>query len=113
MLARPELTQAQKDLLRAAEIIEERGHCKAMLEDELGRVCLVGAIHCAGLEGPEGSWERVWTALSVITRGIVGEDIDSSRLIDPSRVRLVRWNNAPERTQQQVIDRLREVAFLP
>jgi hypothetical protein len=41
------LDDASKLLLKAAALIEERGHCKMIREDGSGRMCAMGAIGMA------------------------------------------------------------------
>lgn len=80
-----------KILFRAAQIIERDGWCQDVLVDELGRVCAVGAIDKAQTGDPEamgGNYEPIQKL-----ENLIGADV-------------VNWNNAPERTAEEVIDML-------
>lgn len=88
---------------RAADYIEEHGHTKFILEDAKGRVCLNGAIIKAGggscapralVSIPDG-----WRATMLLVENYLGGPIHP-----------VDWNNAPERTQDEVVAVLRAVA---
>ena len=74
-------------LLEAADIIEQRGHCKGVAEDARGRVCIIGALlHVGG-----NSWTGAWKVL----RNEIGESIGA-------------FNDT--HTKAQVLAKLREVA---
>lgn len=89
---------------KAADYIEEHGHTKYTLEDWDGRVCISGALILAGggSIGPRStvvppSWSEVMK--------LVGRHVGLS-----AAWTVVGWNNAPERTQEEVVAVLREVA---
>lgn len=83
---------------KAADVIEVRGHTKGILSDEKGRVCLYGARNVV-LTGNA----RTFPASAV-------EDEWAKRLGFYNAHHAISWNNAPERTQEEVINRLRERA---
>lgn len=85
-------------LRRAADLIEQRGWCQHRLQDSQGRLCFNGGIMAAigmtnfvnakpliGLPASEFAFERLG-----------GEP--------------AYWNNAPERTKEEVVAKLRELA---
>jgi hypothetical protein len=100
--------------LKAAEILEERGHCKWMLcDEETGRVCVNGALLLAAGAPVEKlrrcDWD-IWldgrsdaVTEAVKAMGFVHEQAGSGSTLESSV-----WNNKPERTQEEVIARLRE-----
>ena len=96
MLTRPELPQVSLDLLAAADVLVKRGHCKFRLRNKEGQVCAVGAILMA-LEGCPNENARQISALGALSLAL-GEST-------------VNWNNRPERTAEEVINKFREVAY--
>lgn len=81
----------RKALMDAAELIRERGHCKGRLEDNLGRVCAIGAIVRASNYDDIGCYAH--THLATFLHSSVGE-----------------WNDAEERTAAEVIAALEGAA---
>jgi hypothetical protein len=85
-------------LRKAAELIEQRGWCRCCYTDSAGRLCVVGALR-ATRNGDAGDpfcdWDQ-HKAFSMLSKCIDGI---------PSR-----WNDAPERTKDQVIAALRAAA---
>lgn len=101
----------QKALLRAANLIEERGLAKHTREDEGGSLCLMGAISMAAI----GT-----TAMPVFKK----TDAECQAALAVNQALLARgvphhltcpngsayWNNEPERTEADVVAVLREAA---
>lgn len=105
-------------LLDAANVIRRDGHCKYVLTDKHGRVCLLGAIYAAVTGQPYyptirfvvdepqklNSLQTAWNAVARATGDAyplwLGHD-------------LAEWNNAPERTAEEVISVLETAAFYP
>ncbi len=84
-----------KVMLKAADYIEEHGHCKHVLCDDKGAVCIRGALIRVG------SFTQLTKAeLRLKEFGIPWNE----------RVGVVDWNNAPERTGEEVIAALRAAA---
>lgn len=90
----------RKLLLDAADLIEERGHCKSALRNEHGQLCLLGAVLVASrgdlsarVRVPDGAV----TAMEYVDRYLDEDAVD--------------WNNAPDRTPEQVISALRNCAM--
>lgn len=83
-------------LFKAAQLIERDGHCKFQVEDDRGRHCLAGAIS-KSISGFATNWdgqsERVGAEFS---RALGFKDIYAA----------ADWNNADERTAEEVIDAL-------
>jgi hypothetical protein len=102
-----ELAEPAKLLLKAADLIEERGHCKWVTCDDLGRLCLRGALRAAESGGQDTSW---WTAGdmalradAIIRRTLGDESVDGDASAE--------WNNADGRTPAEVVAKLRAVAL--
>ena len=94
-------------LLRAAEIVRERGLAKWQLEDTDGRVCIHGAIRIAAYGHSAGA-------------GIGPEEIESCQALckylrqtDAKGIHgygAAEWNNEPGRTADEVIAALEGAA---
>lgn len=84
------LEEWQRLLLRAANLIETHGHCKHVTRDAAGRYCLIEAIAECGVSG----FRKATSAID----DAVGRDC-------------IEWNNAPERTAEEVISTMRRVAL--
>jgi len=79
--------------LKAIEIIEQKGWCQGKLMNNQGEVCMAGAIQMA-------------TYQSVALQG------KALKLMHKTLGTLIsRWNDAPERTKDEVIAKLREIAY--
>lgn len=91
-------------LLKAAETIEKRGHCKNVLQDARGRVCVNGALLIAhfsdatfrDMNFPDPTWGTAMFRLKTVT-GCYLDDIAA-------------WNNAKARTKDEVVSALRAAA---
>jgi hypothetical protein len=94
----PPLTDVQRVLLRAAEIIEERGWCRAAYIEN-GRLCAVGAIATAAEGNAFSLAPRVERAIRSFNDFIGGS------------VRIEAWNDAPGRTQSEIVNALRSAAL--
>lgn len=81
-----------KALSSAADLIEEWGWCQGRFENESGNLCAVGAI---------------WTTR---VRGTDHFDVEYT-FKDALGMSVAEWNDAPERTQDEVVAKLREVAL--
>lgn len=77
-------------MLDAAKYIEKQGWCQYTIRDKKDRVCLIGAFHALG---------------TLIVWPEVARKMGFSFAHDP-----VIWNNAPGRTAEEVIARLRQFA---
>jgi hypothetical protein len=80
-------------LTAAADLIEQRGWCQRKFQDDDGRLCVEGAIY-HGL----AVLDRVCFDAVRILRRHIGDDS------------LIRWNDQPGRTQDQVVAALRAAA---
>ena len=83
------LDEESLGLLKAADLIEKHGHCKYVLRDKQGRFCIWGALIFVGV--PCFSVEKR-------LQKYLGRDS-------------ITWNNAPERTAEEVVSTLRRVAL--
>ena len=94
------LDETSKVLLRAAEILEAGGHCKGSAESN-GAHCLSGAISAAALERRDdwGLYEGHKKAIARL------------RPLIPHWCPVL-WNDAPERTKNEVVAKLRAAAFV-
>lgn len=87
--------EAYEILEQAAQAIVDHGHAKGVLRDDLGRMCIFGAMQyvigdAKGVLGP---------AVTMLGCALGG-----------GTIRVVDWNNAPETTAEQVVAKMREVA---
>lgn len=97
MLARPELDDISKGLLEIAEYIKEHGWCQNRVLDEKGQVCVAGTMHLSRNNLREGNnWDEAKARITKVT----GE------------YNIVQWNNTPGRTKEEIINKLREAAYL-
>jgi hypothetical protein len=99
----------RQHLLKAADEIETYGHCKNQIRNEYGQMCFFGALTHVGFMKKE-VWEKVVDETHkylqlALTEQYVDKHTDKAGQI-------VRWNNAPERTGQEVIDTMRAVATM-
>lgn len=86
-------------LLKAAEYIRERGHCKEQFSDSRGRVCLIGAL----LDMAAGKHIAVYRSALYLLEGYLSDK--SGGLGVPC------WNDAPERTKEEVVAALEMAAL--
>jgi len=91
-----ELPETSRILLRAADLIRKYGHTKGTYRDTDG-FCILGSVMhiCQELR-------RDWTNIYANT---------ISRLPDPDDFVLSVWNDAKDRTAEDVINLLEETAF--
>ena len=82
-------------LTAAADLLEEKGWIRGTGVDDQGRHCLVAALSDAADSFPGG--DAYWPALEAVQQRVPGGWV-------------VRWNDAPGRTAEQVIALLRRVA---
>lgn len=106
-------------LLKAADLLEQRGHTKWTRLDDVGRMCFLGAVEIAqghehgyALGGHDG--EITHEASRVVAQALgLKLRMDDPRKLDGEhdyRGAVVDWNNATERTGQEVIDAMRLTA---
>ena len=96
MLARPELDEAGKILISAADHIEKHGWwCKKHGANKGIKACLMTSI---------------WFS-SNSNEAIKAADRVTHYLGFKNRAEAVQWNDAPERTKKQVVSALREAAY--
>jgi hypothetical protein len=88
------MTKTTADVLDdAADLLERQGWCQVYMEDSDGRHCVVGALSAAAAVAHSrvahaGAENAIWARVGMPTA----------------------WNDAPERTEQEVLDLLRSVA---
>ena len=99
----------QKHLLAAADLIRRHGLAKEIQLDERGSMCLHGAISIAIYGAPYGPTCFGPCQASDAVRAQVVKDgrEDAAR-----GYHAADWNNAPERTAQDVIDLLIRASFI-
>jgi hypothetical protein len=103
---------------QAANEIDKRGLAKHLLTDQAGRVCARGAVFAAVLDRPFTEWDGMAIALGVADDICQTEIAVSEAVADhlglphrsDGKSRLAQWNNAPERTAEEVSSALRETA---
>ena len=80
-------------LYRAGDVLRMRGHAKNYLEDSAGGVCLNGAVNVAAHGTPQ--WELGQFDAEAPIR-------DAASVAIGTNYEAVDWNNAPERTPEEV-----------
>ena len=101
MTSRRLLDPVSRILLQAADYMEEHGHCKQILQNDRGEVCINGALQ-AVMRQQSVSRETFcndWWMASIRISQHIGADP-------------VQWNNAPERKKEEVVAALRGAAFM-
>lgn len=99
-----DLDDTSRRLLKAAALIETYGHAKMTVCDDGGRMCLRGALVAAQgrernvMELDAMNMDRCSQAADLRIAYVVGGDS-------------VGWNNAKERTAEEVISTMRRVAL--
>lgn len=91
-------------LLKAAQIIRERGWCQGSLHLPSGEVCAVGAIEAACED--DGLSDIQMEAQSRLTDHVYGQPA----IRDDKLVYVARWNDYPGRTAEEVIRALEMAA---
>jgi hypothetical protein len=91
-------------LLDAADVVRVHGHCKGAYQDDQYRVCVVGAIGVAAGLGAG------WTGNFQITSGTHRALEACDRLHKFLGAAHIEWNDAPERTADEVMVGLRGAA---
>lgn len=94
--------QAKADLLAAAALVEQRGHCKGSCQDGFGRLCATGALQvvltgCAGMSTDLDTGKlssRYRAALEVAKLEVRKERPDLTDVIE--------FNDAPTTTKADV-----------
>lgn len=115
MLARHEIDEVGHVLLEAADYMETHGHCKHTWRDlKTGNVCALGAIGMS-------TWSNLTTTsqreaikrLSENIPWVKGTYTHASERNPTPTCKIADWNNAPERTSEEVLAKFREVAYDP
>ncbi len=96
-------------LLRAADIVRERGLAKWHLEDDLGRVCVHGAILIATSGDPYGDSQP--GSLEVEACQALCSYLQQSGAEKIYGYGAAEWNNEPDRTADEVIAALEGAAL--
>jgi len=86
----------RQNMLDAADLIEQRGHAKNILEDSNGSLCFVGALSMAVTGYSDAIDLRVGIGIQKMFPFIGQNPVD--------------WNNAPERTKEEVVSAMRACA---
>lgn len=100
---KPELDEASKVLLRAADYIEEHGWCQNEMHTLDGSACLEGAIQYA-ISGRLMRFDEGLESANLFCDALTRIDLAVDR---PA----FKWNDAPGRTKEEVVAKLREVAL--
>jgi hypothetical protein len=92
-------------LEEAANYLAEHGHTKHALMDDEGRVCAVGALRM--VTGSMYGSAPLYPSVIAVAADL-GVDLDNDPIGYSAEGRawnnVVKWNNAPERTGEEVID---------
>jgi hypothetical protein len=108
-LAKPVVDEVGQVLLKAADLIKERGLAKGTQRDTDGSLCVHGAISVAlfgepwKVGGDTEPEERLGAFLASINAPLLRTHALAVIVCD-------YWNNAPERTQEEVIAALEAAA---
>ena len=90
----------QEVLLGAADYLEEHGWCQGVMKDKQGRCCANGAMFEVSVRGaPEEPKEYFFEAQELLM------DYTGTRTVS-------NWNDAEDRTVEEVVSTLRKVALL-
>jgi len=98
----PQLDEASKLLLKAADLIEELGWCQHALSDAKGRLSMSGALMVAHYG---------------VTKKVSDEDHEATIQAAWRKLRrnfycaVPTWNDVPYRTKEEVVAKLRAVAL--
>ncbi len=84
----------QETLLDAADQLERRGWCQGRTVDNEGRMCALGALIAVAGHATHDEW-----LAHVKLQEVVGDRVDL-------------WNDAPERTKEDVVAAFRQAATL-
>lgn len=84
-------------LLEAANILEHSGWCQYAMQDEKGRLCMLGAIKMA-MYMKNVSGEYYQRSVIRVMQHIGGK----------TRYRIPEWNDEPGRTKAEVVKALRD-----
>lgn len=107
------MTSSTDVLLKAAELLGEKGWCQGQSIDNDGRMCAVGAIRSAGQELLGGSmWgNRLDEAGDALDRFFahINDGLKPVSVIDPFQS-IPEWNDNPRRTVEDVILELKRTA---
>lgn len=100
----------RETLLRAANLLEERGHVKYTLKDPNGSMCALGAI----LEAEGYKWNHDWEAEDSLTRPAATAickalGLESKGRWGPQSV-VAEWNNDPAISPSDVMKGMRQAA---
>lgn len=116
-----EITTTTNIYAKAADALEKYGHCKRVLRDEEGRMCLHGAIAYA-LKGnacyPDHKTSSLVIALTPLVEKMATVPFTDPSYFNPSaanadgRPHPVAWNNHEDTTGDDVIKLLREAALV-
>lgn len=113
MLEKPHLDDVSLLILDAVEKLKKHGHTKFIRKDIDGRMCALGALDIA--EGVGNKSEAISRIADHIPHcpwdGHNYEPIYGIHLNDGNKV--AQWNNQPERTSEEVINKFLEVAYDP
>lgn len=98
-------------LLKAASLLEQHGHAKKTMRATDGSMCAMGALWCADSGNTYTLKDRglMDDAALAICKAL-NLQMDRADWRKPPVVAIVQWNNAPERTGQEVIDAMRLAA---
>lgn len=102
MLARPELTQAQKDLLAAADYMDRHGHCQCSLTDDRGSVCFTGSLNAVFTGNPKQSIDLKEKSRFVKAYNLMSNYVE---------MRPVEFNDVSGRTKNEMVQAMREAAY--
>lgn len=101
-----ELDEASQLLLKGADLIETRGHHKGSYTDGT-RLCFRGALNMAASGGASAAYD-LSGASDIASVRFLGRMRDRGHVLPGG---WLKWNDAPERTADEVISAMRMVAL--
>ena len=109
------LNDVGRTLLKAANLMDERGQAKHTVEDQQGRLCIQGAVYMAltgnsSQAGKSGLDEKCFEALAEKIKKIS----DNTAYKDDgcnNTAHVCSWNNRSKCTKEEAVNLMREVAY--
>lgn len=107
------LNDAEKLLLKAADILDKRGLAKCtQLDERTGCMCLHGAISIAAYGKPYNSTESAAKpSLRKLQSFMAAKFGTRNAEMDPVGYSLADWNNRDARTKEEVVKALQDAVF--
>lgn len=107
--------EAAELLEKGAEILEQRGWCRLVLQSREGQYCAIGSLIAADkglpLQLPVDLWEmKSVPSLAMKRLADAVNPCCIPNIPNNAWTRIARWNNQVDRTAGEVIDAMRQTA---